>query len=1222
MVRLPMSFAAVAIFMLLCACGVAAAAPTRHRGASALHAHAIRVEVGHVPLGAGPLVGAMPGGAPRVTAAVTNAMASAVNGTTPPGEQEALGTFFESLGGAGWTRSSGWGTVGSDPCSSDAPWFGVACETSSGGVPHVTGLELPQNNLRGVLPSLAGLPFLKALDLSNRVDGTRASNAVGGTLGALCGLTELTYLSLGQNSLTGTLPEALCDLTEMTYLSLGQNSLHGTLPTCLGTLAKLEYLYLNTNSLTGTLPEALCDLTELTFLHLGQNSLHGNLPACVGTAFPLLGAMLLHDNFLEGPLPKAWSLSALNSIMLSNNAGLEGTIPAGLFFQSLADHESPSDGGAPQLTSNPSLRAVVVEGTRLHGSIPLSLCAAPQIRTLALSGNRLTGSLPSCLTTLKALQALRAAHNHLSGDLPGSLCNLTALTTLDLGFNDIAGRVPACLGHMAAQLADVSLEQNDLSCELPASVRHWPRGPTESSLTAGPKSFHLLKGNLFGCGGRASTALAMQDAEGLRRANKSDMDAYSCGGSDYVLPVFSVGLVAAPLVMAMVLLWRKGRLRLDWRAGLSWRVEHSPLVEQIHDACGALTRLGMGVVGASVAPATLVSVLLAAKVAESPFECEYAAAFTLANKGGGGSGGSIAPLSAGVGAALGMGLVFGLAVWWRPVLTPDRPLEVDNLLGAAARALRLVSGAVYARLLGGEAVAAQQEGPAPWSSVAQGACLLLGTVLLAAGPNVAYVYVTLSDTLPHDVKIGSVVGITLVKMAVSTMAIPMTARRVARLLVPGAALSSVRFRLRIGLGTALSALTAIAAPVIIVLVTDDRCLYRAWHRPEKVTTDVAVEVCTARIAKTGRCVAYGDIVYQSTFLPAFDYDGGRCFSAALSTYAPVFLAAVLLAAVLPAALELLVVPLVAPWCHAKSASSFAARRILAALRGLSWNVLPVLAQDHARAVAASRALSSAGNSEGGVAPVDVLAAPLPPLPLINADYLAQRVVERGIMQLMGTLLVALTFGIAAPPVGGSCAVAALVQLVHHIHVLGAIVTCGIADRRSSPGGQVPDLEGCSFVPRACAAVLVSTVLFFWGGAAVGFLDPAHMAGAAAAVGLTSALLWVGCTRALRARNDTADAEKWARRGRSGASVASSAGMSLLEEPLVMSGEDEGAGVMSCQRCTFVNAASERACGQCGQTFRGGLVPVATLPLPATPSDLLQLWRRSPAPAEPVRLIML
>ena len=177
---------------------------------------------------------------------------------------------------------------------------------------------------------------------------------------------------------------------------------------------------------------------------------------------------------------------------------------------------------------------------------------------------------------------------------------------------------------------------------------------------------------------------------GLRRANKLDADTYSCGGADYVLPVCGVGLVAVPVVVALVMLWRRGVLRLGWRAGLAWRVDHSLLVEEIHEASRALTRLGMGVAGAALVSASIMLGVVLSSVAESPYECEYAAAPTLANKRS--SGGSRATLSAGVGAALGVGLVLGLAVWWRPWLTPNQqPPDRNSRHDVAACTQRLVA---------------------------------------------------------------------------------------------------------------------------------------------------------------------------------------------------------------------------------------------------------------------------------------------------------------------------------------------------------------------------------------------------------------------------------------------------------------------------------------------------------------------------------------------------
>jgi hypothetical protein len=328
-----------------------------------------------------------------------------------------------------------------------------------------------------------------------------------------------------------------------------------------------------------------------------------------------------------------------------------------------------------------------------------------------------------------------------------------------------------------------------------------------------------------------------------------------------------------------------------------------------------------------------------------------------------------------------------------------------------------------------------------------------------------------------------------------------------------------------------------------------------------VTADVAVEYC-AIFEEHNRCAACSTDVAQSSYAPAFNYDGRRCVPAVLSAYAPVFLAAVLLTATFPAGLELLVVPLVAPWCHAKSASSPLARGGLAALRSVTYNVVPALA------AAATRAVRGASAADPALAPE------------VDVDYLAKCVVERAISQLAGTLLTALTFGLAAPAVGGACAAAALVPLVHVNHVLGTIVACHIADRR------VPDLMGCCFVPRACAAVVAATVLVVWCCASVDFSDPVSLASAVSATGLASAGLWIGGTRVLRAQNDAKDARKRPHRKITGASAASSAGMSLMEEPLVVRGEGRGdkgwvmrgEGSPSSQVCQlYINYAHEGGC---------------------------------------------
>ena len=320
--------------------------------------------------------------------------------------------------------------------------------------------------------------------------------------------------------------------------------------------------------------------------------------------------------------------------------------------------------------------------------------------------------------------------------------------------------------------------------------------------------------------------------------------------------------------------------------------------------------------------------------------------------------------------------------------------------------------------------------------------------------------------------------------------------------------------------TVFFSLGTIVAPVLVVLFTDSRCLY---NDPSKTTTVVGIEYCSIFDTTASRttCTVFSTSFYNSTFYPTFDYDGGRCTSAVISTYAPVFLSSTLLAATLPAGLEIFVVPRLAPWCHRRSTASPMARGLLRALQATTWTV-------------------SASLAEADLAKLDNGAV----------DNAAEVIVARGLSQLLGTLLVALTFGAAAPVVGASCALAACVQLVHHQHLLGQLVRVGLAQTPS----RVPNLRGCTNVGAQSAAVVAATALLAWGWAAVGFLRPLPLlVGAAAALG--AAALLVGCASRFFSKQRRARLEWQRRRGVSGGLAASLKG--LLLEPVL---EDQtGAG---------------------------------------------------------------
>ena len=89
---------------------------------------------------------------------------------------------------------------------------------------------------------------------------------------------EVVGLSLGNNNLTGSIPDVLAELDSLVALDLGGNALGGRIPWELGELRKLRRLLLNGNELEGLLPRSIGSMAGLRYLHIGDNELSGVVP--------------------------------------------------------------------------------------------------------------------------------------------------------------------------------------------------------------------------------------------------------------------------------------------------------------------------------------------------------------------------------------------------------------------------------------------------------------------------------------------------------------------------------------------------------------------------------------------------------------------------------------------------------------------------------------------------------------------------------------------------------------------------------------------------------------------------------------------------------------------------------------------------------------------------------------------------------------------------------
>lgn len=157
-------------------------------------------------------------------------------------ERAALEAVFRALHGDEWCDSDGWCT--------DAPlreWYGVMTNSFKG-EEHVVYLHLQYLGARGELPSAIGdLRYLKELWI------------------------------IGDEGITGPIPESLGRLTELRDLTISGTSVSGPIPGCLSSLEKLEILGLDDNLLEGNLPLFLKDLPNLYNFGFSLNCLDGRV---------------------------------------------------------------------------------------------------------------------------------------------------------------------------------------------------------------------------------------------------------------------------------------------------------------------------------------------------------------------------------------------------------------------------------------------------------------------------------------------------------------------------------------------------------------------------------------------------------------------------------------------------------------------------------------------------------------------------------------------------------------------------------------------------------------------------------------------------------------------------------------------------------------------------------------------------------------------------------
>ncbi|KAJ6874914.1 LRR receptor-like serine/threonine-protein kinase [Populus alba x Populus x berolinensis] len=270
-----------------------------------------------------------------------------------------------------------------------------------------------QNHLRGVLPiSIANLS------------------------------TNLYWLELGTNYITGDIPVEIENLKNLAYLSFPENMLTGRLPDSIGKLSKLQELLIYTNKISGNIPSSFGNLSGILRLNLADNFLEGTIPVSLAN-YSQVEALALSYNHLSGVIPeKLAGIDSLIGLFLALN-NLTGPLPS-------------------QLGNAKNLNEMDISENKLSGEIPRSIESCVMLENLNMEGNFFEGTIPSSFKKLRSIRVLNLARNNLSGQIPKFLGELPLLGYLNLSVNSFEGEMPT--GGVFNNASAFSVAGNDKLC--------------------------------------------------------------------------------------------------------------------------------------------------------------------------------------------------------------------------------------------------------------------------------------------------------------------------------------------------------------------------------------------------------------------------------------------------------------------------------------------------------------------------------------------------------------------------------------------------------------------------------------------------------------------------------------------------------------------------------------------------------------------------------------